>query len=212
GQELLNGAVEARIREPVPGPRRGRREAAADLVLALNAGLELREPLANAVLDPLVIAGFEVQAVEIGETAPVAAVERADGVEADRGGDRRPLVPSEDHEHVLRHRPRDLGEQLAVEIGFAAAEQKRARVEGEDQVPVLGRQLVAAHVLEANPRLGDPAPLAARLLALLGAERREELVEIAVAAVVPDELAALARQESGRLERRPLRLRRKKAV
>src|SRR5690606_6173026 len=134
---------------------------------------------------------LEVQAGEVREAAPVAAVERTAAFEADRGRDRRALVPREDHEHVLRHRARDLGEQLPVEIGAAAAEQERSRVEAEDDVPVLRRQLVAARVLEADPRLGDPAPLAARLLALLGAERREELVEIGVAAVVPDELAAL---------------------
>src|SRR5690606_33489031 len=78
--------------------------------------------------------------------------------------------------------------------------------------PVPLRQLVAARVLETDPGLRDPTPLAARLLAFLGVERREEVVEIAVAAIVPNEHATLARQEPGRLESRPLRFGRKKAM
>src|SRR5690606_16904847 len=202
----------ARIRQAMPRPRRRRREASADLVLPLDAGLELLQSFADAMLDALVVARLEMQAVKIREAAPVAAVKRAAALETDRRGNRRASVTRDDDEHVLGHRARDLGEKRPVQVRSAAVQQERARVEAEDEIPVLLRQLVAAHVLEAYPGLRDAPPLATRLLALLGIERGEKVVEIAVAAVVPDEHAALARQEPGRLESRPLRFGRKKAM
>src|SRR5690606_22882403 len=106
------------------------------------------EPLADAMLDALVIARLEMQAVKIGEAAPVAAVERAAALEADRRGDRRRPMTRDDDEHVLRHRARDFGEEGPVQIRTAAVQQERARVKAEDEIPVPLRQLVAARVLE----------------------------------------------------------------
>src|SRR5690606_23755407 len=186
-----------RIVEPVPRPGRRRRETPCDLVLALRAGLELLEPFANAVLDALVIARLEMQAMKIGKTPPVAAEERAAASKADGRRDRDPAMTGDDDDEALGHRARDLGEELAVQIRRPAAPEERASVEIEHRVPVGGRQLVAARMLEADTGLGDPAPLAARLLAFLGVEGAEELVEIGIAAVVPMKLAALAGQVPG---------------
>src|SRR5690606_30230764 len=76
GEVAADGAEELGAGEPVGGPGRDRGEAAGDLVLALGARLEPRQPLLDAVLDTLVIAGFEVQRVVVPVAAPVAPVER----------------------------------------------------------------------------------------------------------------------------------------
>ena len=59
-----HGGAQGRIGEPVRGPGEGRLEAARELVLALRAGLEALQAVADAVLDALVVAGLEMQAVE----------------------------------------------------------------------------------------------------------------------------------------------------
>src|SRR5262245_38214798 len=171
-------------------PRRLRNEAARDLVLALRSRLEPSEPLANAVVDALVVAGLEVETMEVGAAAPVAAVERRAAAEADRHGDRHAVVSCQHDEQVLRHRRRDRSKELAVQVRLAAAAPKRARVELEDCVPVGRRRLVAAQVLEHDAGLGNAPSLALGFLALVRAEASQELVEAAVAAVRPVELAA----------------------
>src|SRR5690606_29775420 len=196
----------------MPRPRRRRREAPADLVLALGAGLEPLEPFPDAVLDALVVARFEMQAVKIRKAPPVAAEEGAAAAKADRRRDRDALVAGDDDDEILGHRPRDLGEELAAEIRRAAAPQESARMKIVHRVPVGRRKLVAAGMLEADARLGDAPPLAPRFLAFLRAERREKLVEISIAAVVPMELTALTGQVPGRGERRAFRLRREETV
>jgi hypothetical protein len=50
-------------------PDLGRQEAAQQLVLALGAGLESREALADAKFDSTVVAELEVEAVEIAACA-----------------------------------------------------------------------------------------------------------------------------------------------
>ena len=56
----------------------GRRHVAAlDLVLALGAGLDPPEAVADRVVDGLVVAGLEMQELEAAHAAPIAAVEHA---------------------------------------------------------------------------------------------------------------------------------------
>src|SRR5690606_26112611 len=143
---------------------------------------------------------------------PVAAEEGAAAAKADRRRDRDALVAGDDDDEILGHRPRDLGEELAAEIRRAAAPQESARMKIVHRVPVGRRKLVAAGMLEADARLGAAPPLAPRFLAFLRAERREKLVEISIAAVVPMELTALTGQVPGRGERRAFRLRREETV
>src|SRR6185295_1169666 len=83
-KKIGDGPVKLSIAQPVIRPRGLRREAAADLVLALRARLELLQARANAVVDALVVARLEVQAVEIGDAAPVPAIQRVGAAEADR--------------------------------------------------------------------------------------------------------------------------------
>ena len=74
------------IRDPVRRPGKRRLEAARDLVLALRARLEGGETVFDAVVDALVIAGLEMQAVIVGVGAPVAAIECVGGAEKYRRG------------------------------------------------------------------------------------------------------------------------------
>ena len=61
----------------VKGPRLPRQEAAADLVLALRAGLEHVDAVADAVFDTLVVRRLEMQARQLLDATPVAAVKTA---------------------------------------------------------------------------------------------------------------------------------------
>ena len=84
GQVLFEQLAHAFIGDPVAGAHDGRREAARYLVLAAGARLEDGQPLAQAVVDPLVEAKFEVQAVVIAVRPPITAIEGVSAAEADR--------------------------------------------------------------------------------------------------------------------------------
>ncbi len=71
---------------------RHRQVAALDLVLALRAGLDAREPVLDGKVDGAVIADLEMQEREIAEAAPVAAIERVAADEVERAGDIAPAL------------------------------------------------------------------------------------------------------------------------
>src|SRR5688572_12994203 len=100
-EERADRSVKVRVAKPMARPGRLRDEAACNLVLALRPGLEPFQAFADAVVDTLVIARLEVQAVEVGAAAPVAAIERRVAAEADRCRDRRAVATREHDEQVV---------------------------------------------------------------------------------------------------------------
>ena len=82
----------------------------------------------------------------------------------------------------------------------------RALVALEEECPVRGADLGADLADERHAGLGEPAPLLPDLLALVVVERRQEIGEIAVAAVAPVELQAVAHQHARRRAFARLRL------
>src|SRR5262245_24611886 len=86
-QVIVDRRAEAPVRDVVRRPRERRLETARDLVVALRTRVELRDALLDAVLDALVIAGFEVEAVVVASRglSPVASVERV-GTLKEHGG------------------------------------------------------------------------------------------------------------------------------
>src|SRR5690606_7746037 len=73
-QKVVDRRLKLHLLQPVIRQRADRFEAALDFVFALRTGIEMRQTVANAVIDALVIAGLEMQAVEFAHTAPVAPV------------------------------------------------------------------------------------------------------------------------------------------
>src|SRR5512143_3964535 len=67
-----------------------------------------------------------------------------------------------------------------------------ARVAAMEEGPVGGRDLAADAPLEADARIGDLAPVLLQLLALVVAHRAEKIREVAIAAILPAELDAVA--------------------
>src|ERR1700722_15766706 len=74
-QICADGTAQRHIGNPVRRPGQRRLETACDLVLALRPGLEALETLGDAVVDALVIAGLEMEAVIVGCGAPVASIQ-----------------------------------------------------------------------------------------------------------------------------------------
>ncbi len=59
--EVGNSAAHARVGDPERRPSDNRLEAAGEFVFALRARFEALQAMADAVLDPLVVAKLEVQ-------------------------------------------------------------------------------------------------------------------------------------------------------
>ena len=172
-QVVGDGATEPWIGDPMRGMRQGRHETAGDLVLALRAGLEARDAVLDAVLDALVVAGLEVQAVELVRCAPVAAVERVAADEEHRDRDDRASAFGELEEQRVPERASEDTEALEAEVGLLAAAQKGSAVQLPRGEHLGGSGITAVHRAEGDAFLGDPAPLAACFLAFLCGEAGE---------------------------------------
>src|SRR3970040_1919500 len=90
-QEFLDRRVKGAVLEPVVRPGGPVAEAAAQLMLPLSSGLEALQSLCDAIVDSLVIAGLEMQAVKVRNTAPVASIQRGGALKADGRRDRASL-------------------------------------------------------------------------------------------------------------------------
>src|SRR6266550_3972669 len=166
-----------------------RLETATHLVLALGAGLEARDAPLDAELDPLVIAGLEMQAVVVRVRSPVAAEERLLAPEEDRRGHHRAAVHGELHHERLRHGARRLAEEGTRQVGLVPVTHEGIPVQGVDALEEPLVELAPEARLEAHARLRDAAALAPSLLALLRREGGEVVIEARVAAVAPVKLA-----------------------
>src|SRR5579863_4429163 len=193
---FVNGSLELRPRQPVLGPGVGGLEATTDLVLALGAGVEMLQALADAVFDALVVAGLEMQAVELLFRAPVATVECVAASKADSGGHRCAVQEREAHYQACWQGFLQLIEERALQVGRAAALEVSGRIEAIERIHETDIELGTAEYSHLDAGFGDPPPFPVHLLALLRRESLQEMFEVPIAMVVPVELAVASRQEA----------------
>ena len=93
-----------------------------------------------------------------------------------------------EHER-LAHGARDFAEELTRQVRFMAMAHKGAAVKVVHRIEQCRLDIGAEAGVEMDAGFLYPAPFAARLLALLGREGREVLLEVAVALVGPVKLA-----------------------
>ena len=175
----------------------GRLEAAAYLVFALRARLEAIEALLDAELDALVVAGLEMQAVEVFSASPIATVQRIAANKEHSHSDNLIPVLGKLEQQRLTHRAGDFEKRFGRQIRFVAASQEGDAVQLPGREDLLGTRLAATARLEGDAGLGDPSPLATRFLAFVCGEAAEEVLEVGVAAVTPVELAIATHQPFG---------------
>jgi hypothetical protein len=143
-EEVVDGAAEAAVDDPVGREGRHRKIAALNLVVALGAGLDALQAMGDGIVDGLIVAGLEVQEGVALQAAPVAAVERVVALEIERATDRAAVgLGHHQHDLVGHGRTQDV-EERAREVGRAPFAAAGVHVEGEEGVPVLGLDLVTA--------------------------------------------------------------------
>lgn len=201
GEVRTNRRTKALIQNQVRRAGLRRFEAARDLVFALRARLEACESRLDAVLDALVIAGLEVQAVKVGRGTPVAAVKCIRGPEEDRAGDECSAPESGFHDEGLPESTRRVGKECARQIGLVAVTQEGVAMERIDRVEPLVGKLLTRPGFEPDAHLGNTPAFASGLLALVGGEAREIVIEGGVAPVVPVELAVAPAEPACLVER-----------
>ena len=94
---------EARVSDPMVTTHEGWQEASRKLVLPLRPGLEDAQPLAQAVVDALVVAGLEVQAGYGFGRTPVAPIQRLAAAQAQRACDRAGVAVGQEQHQLPRH-------------------------------------------------------------------------------------------------------------
>ena len=104
-------------------------------MFALRARVEKLQAVLDAVLDALVVTGFEVQRIFLHRGAPVAAIEPAAPCEKNGGRNRRPRAFRNFHDDRAWQRRRNPDQELDVEVVPVAVAQERALGETEDRAP-----------------------------------------------------------------------------
>src|SRR5208282_5867591 len=197
---------EAGVAEPMGAKGRLRQIAALDLVRPLGARLDALQAAGDRVIDGAVIAALEVEEGKVAFRAPVAPVERGAAAEVERSGQEPAPALRHDEDDLLGHGGAEAGEEIAREVGMAPFAVAGVAVEAEEGVPVALLDLLPGERQHLEPAGKGGLALLADVLALARAQGGEEIIEVAIAAVVPMELLALALEEAGRAECEPLLL------
>jgi hypothetical protein len=188
------------VAQPVTRVGRRRLEATHQLVPALRPGLEQRQTALDRALDPDVVRQLEVEELDRPVGPPVAAVERALGLEEESAGDGLAVQAGAGEEHRLGQLAGQRGEEAGLEVGVPAVLLDGRSIEPIDRGQVVLAQRRPRHQLDRLDRGPRPRPLLPQLLALARREAGEEAVEVAIARVVPVELERQPRREAGRVE------------
>ena len=174
----------------MPGTGDHRLETTDKLVFTLRPGIETRQAAGNGLIDALIEAGLEMQSVEFGEATPVAAIEPLRVDQAEGHGHRTPALPGQHHANGLGHALGEQAEEAAREIRRPPAHMVGIGVAGVDEIPLCLAELMPFAPLELDALPRHLLTLLAQLLALARSEPVEKILKIAIATVVPVELAA----------------------
>src|SRR6202035_2197748 len=98
------------------------------------------------------------------------------------------------------------------QVGLVAVPPKRVPVQGEDAIEQALIHIAAEESFEADPALGNPATLAAHLLALLSREGAQIIIKARVVAIDPMKLAVTPEQPAGARAGAPRRVVQKKRM
>src|SRR5579871_999344 len=184
-------------------------ESPRDLVLPLSAGFEALQSLLDAVLDALVVAGFEMQAVKIAAGSPIASVQRLAADKENGHRDRFRADARDLQHHLRRDRARDALEEIQVQVRLMSVPVKGVGVEAINRFPQRRVHFPAVTGIELDARFGDAAPLTLGFLALLRGKAGKKGIKRFIVVIEPVELAIAAQDESGPIKFRGALLQRK---
>ncbi len=193
---VAHRAAEARIGDVMRGIRCLRQVAAGDLVLALRAGLDPLQAVADRVIDRLIITHLEVQERMVLDRAPVAPEQRLRADEIDGPRDPASLALRHHQQHVVAHGLADQRIEFSIEIGAAPFARPGLHVELEIGVPGILGDGVAGELVNGDAVGQRIAAFAADGLAVPRGQCREKILECRVAVIVPVELLVGSLQES----------------
>ena len=128
--------------------------------------------------------------------APVAAVEAITADQVERSRDVAALPLSHDEQTPVPHDLAEQREESPVEVRPAPLARAGVHVKVEKGIPMLLADVGPHHVLDCDAGGKCLRALFAHRLALARGERREEVVERAVALVMPMELLVRALQKA----------------
>ena len=97
-------------------------------------------PVVDAVVDSLVVAGFEMQCVVVTVAAPVTPVEYLFALKKYGGRDRLAIFFGENDQNVFRQLLADRSEELLIEVGQGTALHERAADQCVNDGPQLRRR------------------------------------------------------------------------
>src|SRR5271169_5434632 len=118
--EIANGRGKSLVGDEMRRTRQSRHESTRYLVFALRTRLEALQIVVDAILNSLVVAGLEMQAVVVAAGAPVAAEQGVVAHEKNRHGDRFAADTRHLQHELIRHRSADAFEEIQSQIRFMA--------------------------------------------------------------------------------------------
>jgi hypothetical protein len=172
-------------------------------VFSLRAGFKQFQTMRNGVLDTLIIAGLEMQAVVVLKTTPMAAIQCSITAQQDGACHRLCIEQRKYQHHLLTHGAADFQKKLLGQGRNPGFFLKGGAIEAMHGLPVLCIAFVAMDDAHVYAGFLDKASLAANFLALAGTECGQKILKIAVPVVVPVEMTsgsshkALAHQPLG---------------
>src|SRR3984893_12476145 len=132
---IPNRRGESRVCDVMRRMSHGMNESSWNFVLSLRAWLEPLQLLVDAILNSLVVASLEMQAVKVAPGSPITAVQRL-GTHKEHGHRDRLRTDARHLEHECRrHRRADTLEKIQVEIRLMPVTMKGVGIILVDDVP-----------------------------------------------------------------------------
>ncbi len=189
---LADQIPETFVGDPVRRPGFGGQKTTGDLVFALGAGFEALQAVVNAVFQSLVVTGFEVQAVKVGATAPVTAIQCFRSADVEGAGHVLSLMFCQHQHDIARQGPADLAKEAVGKGGVAVFAIESVGVETVPDVPLAIVDFIAVQDFEFDALVPHAAAFLFDLFAFAGGQSIEEVIEVCIALIGPVKLAAEA--------------------
>ena len=188
------GLTKPRVGNRMPRMREHRLEAAHQFVFPLRACIERLQAQFDGQFNALVVTGFKMQVVVLLKAAPVTAVESVSPTQKKSPRNHLPIFCRHDHMQVLGHVFPHLFKELLSQIRPLPAFQVSGLIEHVESGKNVVGDIPAMKPGEGNILLGHLPAFFAYGFALARGEFGQKVVEAAIVAIVPVELAANAVQ------------------